>query len=45
MIKVSTIDVATLVEFIKAHQVAPNWMLMQLPNGMYSIIAFASNPP
>ncbi|KAI1410144.1 hypothetical protein F5Y13DRAFT_77556 [Hypoxylon sp. FL1857] len=33
MIKVSTIDVPTLVEFIRAHQVEPNWMSMQLPNG------------
>ncbi|KAI0883378.1 uncharacterized protein GGS22DRAFT_29672 [Annulohypoxylon maeteangense] len=33
MIKVSTIDVYTLVEFIKAHHVEPNWMSMQLPGG------------
>ncbi|KAI1777733.1 hypothetical protein F4818DRAFT_324020 [Hypoxylon cercidicola] len=33
MIKVSTVDVSTLVGFIKAHQVEPNWMLMQLPSG------------
>ncbi|KAI1375891.1 hypothetical protein F4677DRAFT_104573 [Hypoxylon crocopeplum] len=33
MIKVSTIDVFTLVDFIKAHQVEPNWMSMQLPGG------------
>ncbi|KAI0180306.1 hypothetical protein GGR52DRAFT_237771 [Hypoxylon sp. FL1284] len=33
MIKVSTIDVSTLVDFIRAHQVEPNWMSMQLPGG------------
>ncbi|KAI1128081.1 hypothetical protein F5Y10DRAFT_182661 [Nemania abortiva] len=33
IIKVSSIDVTTLVEFIKAHRVEPNWMLMQLPSG------------
>ncbi|KAI8634848.1 hypothetical protein F5Y19DRAFT_127515 [Xylariaceae sp. FL1651] len=33
MIKVSTIDVPTLVDFIKAHNVEPNWMSMQLPGG------------
>ncbi|KAI1202521.1 hypothetical protein F5X97DRAFT_319205 [Nemania serpens] len=33
IIKVSAIDVPTLVEFIKAHRVEPNWMLMQLPGG------------
>ncbi|KAI2639905.1 hypothetical protein GGS26DRAFT_292106 [Hypomontagnella submonticulosa] len=33
MIKVSTMDVSTLVEFIKNHHVEPNWMLMQLPGG------------
>ncbi|KAI8962453.1 hypothetical protein F5Y11DRAFT_190779 [Daldinia sp. FL1419] len=33
IIKVSTIDVSTLVDFIKAHQVEPNWMLIQLPSG------------
>ncbi|KAI3337349.1 hypothetical protein HD806DRAFT_36568 [Xylariaceae sp. AK1471] len=33
MIKVSAIDVPTLVDFIKAHRVEPNWMSMQLPGG------------
>ncbi|KAI0194960.1 hypothetical protein F4808DRAFT_464367 [Astrocystis sublimbata] len=33
MIKVSAMDVPTLVEFIKAHKVEPNWMFMQLPSG------------
>ncbi|TGJ82003.1 hypothetical protein E0Z10_g6765 [Xylaria hypoxylon] len=33
IIKVSAIDVPTLVEFIKAHNVVPSWMLMQLPGG------------
>ncbi|KAI0105497.1 hypothetical protein GGR51DRAFT_191015 [Nemania sp. FL0031] len=33
IIKVSTIDVTTLVEFIKVHKVEPDWMLMQLPGG------------
>ncbi|KAI2615469.1 hypothetical protein GGR54DRAFT_290824 [Hypoxylon sp. NC1633] len=33
MIKVSTIDVSSLVEFIKAHRVEPRWMSMQLPVG------------
>ncbi|XXH04856.1 hypothetical protein Hte_011278 [Hypoxylon texense] len=33
MIKVSTVDVATLVDFIRAHRVEPNWMSMQLPGG------------
>ncbi|KAI0481724.1 hypothetical protein F4859DRAFT_512859 [Xylaria cf. heliscus] len=33
IIKVSAIDVPTLVDFIKLHKVAPNWMLMQLPSG------------
>ncbi|KAI0901732.1 hypothetical protein F4806DRAFT_11165 [Annulohypoxylon nitens] len=33
MIKVSTIDVYTLVDFIKTHHVEPNWMSMQLPGG------------
>ncbi|KAL7626751.1 hypothetical protein AAE478_003525 [Parahypoxylon ruwenzoriense] len=33
MIKVSTIDISTLVDFIKAHHVEPNWMSMQLPGG------------
>ena len=45
MIKVSTIDVATLVDFIRNHQVEPNWMLMQLPGGMYSGTAFTSISP
>jgi hypothetical protein len=35
IIKVSAIDVATLVDFIKAHKVEPDWMLMQLPGGLY----------
>ncbi|KAI1754302.1 hypothetical protein F4782DRAFT_528735 [Xylaria castorea] len=33
IIKVSAINVPTLVDFIKAHKVEPNWMLMQLPGG------------
>ncbi|KAI1173765.1 hypothetical protein F4777DRAFT_424627 [Nemania sp. FL0916] len=33
IIKVSAIDVPTLVDFIRAHKVEPNWMLMQLPGG------------
>ncbi|KAI1429382.1 hypothetical protein F5Y12DRAFT_483951 [Xylaria sp. FL1777] len=33
IIKVSTIDVPTLVEFIKAHNVEPDWLSMQLPGG------------
>ncbi|KAI0017316.1 hypothetical protein F4780DRAFT_610944 [Xylariomycetidae sp. FL0641] len=33
MVKVSTIDVHTLVEFIRAHNIEPNWMSMQLPGG------------
>ncbi|KAI4870932.1 hypothetical protein F4820DRAFT_149598 [Hypoxylon rubiginosum] len=33
MIKVSTVDISTLVDFIRAHQVEPNWMSMQLPGG------------
>ncbi|CAJ2507018.1 Uu.00g082040.m01.CDS01 [Anthostomella pinea] len=33
MIKVSTIDVTTLIDFIRAHQIEPNWMSMQLPGG------------
>src|SRR5436190_323068 len=37
MIKVSAIDVPTLVEFIRAHKVEPNWMSMQLPGGLYSL--------
>ncbi|KAI0873061.1 hypothetical protein GGS24DRAFT_408003 [Hypoxylon argillaceum] len=33
ILKVSAIDVNTLVDFIKAHKVEPDWMLMQLPGG------------
>ncbi|RYP93408.1 hypothetical protein DL770_000451 [Monosporascus sp. CRB-9-2] len=33
IIKVSNLDVATIVEFIRAHNVEPNWWLMQLPGG------------
>ncbi|KAI1330375.1 hypothetical protein F5Y16DRAFT_15979 [Xylariaceae sp. FL0255] len=33
MIKVSSIDIGTLVEFIKFNNVQPNWMFMQLPGG------------
>ncbi|KAH9900387.1 hypothetical protein F4778DRAFT_139013 [Xylariomycetidae sp. FL2044] len=33
IIKVSSVDVHTLVEFIKSHNIEPNWMSMQLPNG------------
>ncbi|RYP17338.1 hypothetical protein DL767_010036 [Monosporascus sp. MG133] len=33
IIKVSNLDVATIVEFIRAHNVEPNWFLMQLPGG------------
>ncbi|KAI0399940.1 hypothetical protein F4802DRAFT_528400 [Xylaria palmicola] len=33
IIKVSAIDVSTIVDFIKAHKVEPNWMMMQLPSG------------
>jgi hypothetical protein len=35
IIKVSAIDVPTLVDFIRTHQIEPNWMLMQLPGGWY----------
>lgn len=45
MIKVSTMDVSTLVEFIKNHHVEPNWMLMQLPGGTYSGTAFTILSP
>ncbi|KAI1393917.1 uncharacterized protein F4822DRAFT_424380 [Hypoxylon trugodes] len=45
MIKNSTIDVPTLVEFIKAHQVRPDWMMMQLPSGAYSRTAFSEYIP
>lgn len=34
IIKVSNLDIATLVEFIKTHNVEPNWLSMQLPGGM-----------
>ncbi|KAH7037739.1 uncharacterized protein B0I36DRAFT_70344 [Microdochium trichocladiopsis] len=33
MIKVSSIDVPTLVEFIRANQLEPRWLSMQLPGG------------
>ncbi|KAI0445031.1 hypothetical protein F4803DRAFT_548654 [Xylaria telfairii] len=33
IIKASAIDGPLLVDFIKAHKVEPNWMLMQLPAG------------
>ncbi|KXJ94306.1 hypothetical protein Micbo1qcDRAFT_43142 [Microdochium bolleyi] len=33
MIKVSSLDVPTLVEFIRAHQLEPRWLSMQLPGG------------
>ncbi|KAI1337796.1 hypothetical protein F5Y15DRAFT_144228 [Xylariaceae sp. FL0016] len=33
MIKVSTIDVSAIVDFLRAHQVKPNWLSMQLPGG------------
>ncbi|RYP34301.1 hypothetical protein DL767_004295 [Monosporascus sp. MG133] len=33
MIKTSTIDIATLVEFIKMHNVEPAWLMMQMPGG------------
>ncbi|GAP87449.1 hypothetical protein SAMD00023353_2601050 [Rosellinia necatrix] len=33
IIKVSTINVSTLVEFIRAQNVVPNWFYMQLPVG------------
>lgn len=33
MVKVSQMDVGVLVDFIKSHEVQPNWLLMQLPGG------------
>lgn len=45
MIKVSTIDISTLVDFIKVHHVDPNWMSMQLPGGTYLGNAFMSIVP
>ncbi|KAL1878814.1 hypothetical protein VTK73DRAFT_7467 [Phialemonium thermophilum] len=33
MIKVSHIDVDTLVDFVKRHEIYPQWLLMQLPSG------------
>ncbi|KAK3375104.1 hypothetical protein B0H63DRAFT_267268 [Podospora didyma] len=33
MIKASNMDVAVLVDFIKLHQIQPNWLAMQLPGG------------
>ncbi|OIW33888.1 hypothetical protein CONLIGDRAFT_640965 [Coniochaeta ligniaria NRRL 30616] len=33
MIKVSHMDVGTLVDFVKYHGIAPDWMEMQLPGG------------
>ncbi|KAB5570360.1 hypothetical protein GE09DRAFT_705607 [Coniochaeta sp. 2T2.1] len=33
MIKVSHMDVGTLVDFVKYHDIAPDWMEMQLPGG------------
>ncbi|KAI0389008.1 hypothetical protein F5Y17DRAFT_163975 [Xylariaceae sp. FL0594] len=33
IIKVSAIEVPTLVDFIKSHRIQPNWMSMQLPGG------------
>ncbi|KAI1312116.1 hypothetical protein F5Y03DRAFT_264584 [Xylaria venustula] len=33
IIKVSAIDVPTLVEFIRAHNIVPDWLEMQLPGG------------
>ncbi|OTB07201.1 hypothetical protein M426DRAFT_318228 [Hypoxylon sp. CI-4A] len=44
IVKVSTIDVSVLVEFIKAHHVEPNWMAMQLPSGMLGIVSASTYP-
>jgi hypothetical protein len=33
MIKLSQLDVGVLVDFVKAHEIQPNWMHMQLPGG------------
>ena len=33
MIKVSHMDVNTLVEFVKYHDISPDWLEMQLPGG------------
>jgi hypothetical protein len=33
MIKLSQLDVAILVDFIKAHGIRPDWLNMQLPGG------------
>ncbi len=35
MIKVSHMDVGTLVDFVKYHDIAPDWMEMQLPSGRF----------
>ncbi|KAK4158426.1 hypothetical protein C8A00DRAFT_39398 [Chaetomidium leptoderma] len=33
MIKLSQLDVGVLVDFVKAHQIQPDWLHMQLPRG------------
>ncbi|KND92325.1 hypothetical protein TOPH_03121 [Tolypocladium ophioglossoides CBS 100239] len=33
MIKSSTVDIDTLMEFVQANNISPNWMNMQLPHG------------
>jgi hypothetical protein len=35
MIKVSNMDVGTLVDFVKYHDIAPDWLEMQLPGGRF----------
>jgi hypothetical protein len=35
MIKVSHMDVSTLVDFVKHHDIAPDWLEMQLPGGRF----------
>jgi hypothetical protein len=35
MIKVSHLDVGTLVEFVKYHDISPDWLEMQVPGGTF----------
>jgi hypothetical protein len=41
MIKTSRLDIETLAMFVKANQVRPDWMSMQIPLGTWSSSASA----
>ena len=43
MIKTSQLDIASLANFVRMKQIEPDWMSMQLPNGMIPL-RFVSTP-